>query len=151
MATWSRKTYQMVADILHEAYKDRDMVNIWDLMQRFGVEFRMDNPNFDEARFRKASIGGNTEPAGQEPTYDLVISPELEKLIAELERDENKGQMILLQHAYRDIDGLLQEGFDSNAEEQIANLVAGQPCIEGVAETLTHIKNILGGQLSEVG
>ena len=70
MATWSRKTYQMVADILHEAYKDRDMVNIWDLMQRFGVEFRMDNPNFDEARFRKASIGGNTEPAGQEPTYE---------------------------------------------------------------------------------
>ena len=58
MATWSRKTYQMVADILHEAYKDRDMVNIWDLMQRFGVEFKMDNPNFDEARFRKACIGG---------------------------------------------------------------------------------------------
>ena len=132
MATWSRKTYQMVADILHEAYKDRDTTNIWDLMQRFGVEFKMDNPNFDEARFRKASIGDNTEP-------------ELEKL------DENKGQILLLQHAYLDIDGLLQEGFDSNAAEQITNLVAGQPCIEGVAETLTGIKNILDEQLSEVG
>ena len=51
----------MVADILHEAYKDRDMVNIWDLMQRFGVEFKLDNPNFDEARFRKASIGGEQD------------------------------------------------------------------------------------------
>ena len=57
--TWSRKTYELVADIIHEAYKDRDMVNIWDLMQRFGVEFKMDNSRFDEERFRKACIGPN--------------------------------------------------------------------------------------------
>ena len=61
MATRSGKTYELVAGILHEAYGDRDMVNIWDLMQRFGVEFKMDNPNFDEARFRKASIGGEQD------------------------------------------------------------------------------------------
>ena len=61
MATWSQKTYELVADVIHEAYKDQDMVNIWDLMQRFGVEFKLDNPNFDEARFRKASIGGEQD------------------------------------------------------------------------------------------
>ena len=51
----------MVADVIHEAYKDRETVNIWDLMQRFGVEFKMDNPNFNEERFRKASIGGEQD------------------------------------------------------------------------------------------
>ena len=48
-----------------------------------------------------------------------------------------------LKYAYLDIDELLQEGFDSNAEEQIANLATGQPCMRGIAETLTAIKNII--------
>lgn len=53
-------------------------------------------------------------------------------------------QTLLLKHAYLDIDGLLQEGFDSNAEEQITSLATGKPCMEGVAKTLTEIKNIIG-------
>jgi len=56
-STWSRKTYEMVAAVIHEAYKDRDSTSIWDLMQRFGVEFAMDSPRFNQQRFRTACIG----------------------------------------------------------------------------------------------
>ena len=56
------------------------------------------------------------------------------------------GSIQVLRNVYLDIDGLLQEGFDTNADEQVNNLATGQPCMQGIAETLTAIKNIISEQ-----
>jgi hypothetical protein len=56
-STWSRKTYQIVADVLRHApkseeYQGPDIVK-W-IMDSFALEFQMDNPRFDYERFKKA-------------------------------------------------------------------------------------------------
>jgi hypothetical protein len=59
-STWSKKTYELVADILAETFNkptyDRpSKVDVFTLVQAFTVEFQIDNPEFDADRFRKAA------------------------------------------------------------------------------------------------
>jgi len=58
-STWSRKTYELVADILAETFNKPthgkpSKVDVFTLIQAFSVEFQMDNPRFDYERFKKA-------------------------------------------------------------------------------------------------
>jgi hypothetical protein len=59
-STWSRKTYELVADILAETFNKPthgkpSKVDVFTLIQAFTVEFQMDNPRFDADKFRKAA------------------------------------------------------------------------------------------------
>ena len=59
-STWSRKTYELVADILAETFNKPthgkpSKVDVFTLVQAFIVEFQIDNPRFDADRFRKAA------------------------------------------------------------------------------------------------
>ena len=53
---WSRATYVMVASTIAELYRDTDSPTIWDMMAKFAVAFRTDNPRFDDDRFRRAAL-----------------------------------------------------------------------------------------------
>ena len=53
---WSRATYVMVAGTIAELYRDTDSPTIWDVMAKFAVAFKIDNPRFDSDRFRKAAL-----------------------------------------------------------------------------------------------
>ena len=53
---WSRATYAMVAAAIAELYRDTDSPTIWDTMAKFATAFQVDNPRFDNDRFRKASL-----------------------------------------------------------------------------------------------
>ena len=53
---WSRATYVMVASTIAELYRDTDAPTIWDIMARFGAAFAVDNPRFDNGRFRTAAL-----------------------------------------------------------------------------------------------
>tara|TARA_R100000306_G_scaffold35292_1_gene36037 strand:+ start:210 stop:392 length:183 start_codon:yes stop_codon:yes gene_type:complete len=57
----------------------------------------------------------------------------------------NAELLLTLKRAYLDIDGLLQDGFDTNAEEQLHNLATGQPHMNGVANTLKEIDALIKG------
>jgi hypothetical protein len=59
-STWSRKTYELVADILAETfnkptYDSPSKVDVFTLVQAFCLEFQMDNPEFDAKRFSRAA------------------------------------------------------------------------------------------------
>ena len=59
-STWTRKTYELVADILAETFNKPthgkpSKVDVFTLVQAFSAEFQMDNPNFDAKRFSKAA------------------------------------------------------------------------------------------------
>jgi hypothetical protein len=59
-STWSRKTYELVADILAETFNKPthgrpSQVDVFTLVQAFSAEFQMDNPRFDADKFRKAA------------------------------------------------------------------------------------------------
>lgn len=56
MATWSRKTYSLVAAIIKEQYRFQDNVTIWQLMAAFELEFALDNPRFEVDKFRQACL-----------------------------------------------------------------------------------------------
>jgi hypothetical protein len=53
---WSRATYVMVATMISELYRDTDCPTIWDVIAKFQAAFRVDNPRFDDERFRKAAL-----------------------------------------------------------------------------------------------
>ena len=69
---WSRATYVMVAGTIAELYRDTDSPTIWDVIAKFQAAFRVDNPRFDDDRFRKAALAYADNVAQQyEPiTYD---------------------------------------------------------------------------------
>jgi hypothetical protein len=64
-STWSKKTYELVADILAETFNKPTyvggflhkppQVDVFTLVQAFCLEFQIDNPEFDANRFRKAA------------------------------------------------------------------------------------------------
>ena len=53
---WSRATYVMVAGTIAELYRDTDSPTIWDVVAKFSAAFRVDNPRFDNDRFRTAAL-----------------------------------------------------------------------------------------------
>ena len=64
MATWTKKDYEMVAQVLREAPLD-DRLDTKDgdrdiLVQAFAQRFRNDNPLFDSSRFDAAVFRGET-------------------------------------------------------------------------------------------
>ena len=59
-STWSRKTYELVADILAETFNKPthvkpSRVDVFTLVQAFCLEFQMDNPRFDAKKFSRAA------------------------------------------------------------------------------------------------
>ena len=60
MATWSKKTYKMVAKVLNpggSSFRDPQTIEL--IMWEFASLFQEDNPRFDRDRFYKAVFGEN--------------------------------------------------------------------------------------------
>ena len=54
MATYTRKAFVSVANILNQYSQEIDEITFTDLVDDFGEMFFGDNPNFDFAKFREA-------------------------------------------------------------------------------------------------
>lgn len=54
---WTRKTYEMVADILKEGWNESGSSSVKATALRFAHDFSIDNPNFDRQRFMTAIFG----------------------------------------------------------------------------------------------
>jgi hypothetical protein len=62
----------MVASTIAELYRDTDAPTIWDVMAKFQAAFRVDNPRFDDDRFRKAALAysDNVKEQYKPSTYE---------------------------------------------------------------------------------
>ena len=54
MATYTRKAFVSVSNILNQFANEIDEVTFADLVDEFGDLFSADNPNFDLIKFREA-------------------------------------------------------------------------------------------------
>jgi len=64
MTKWTKQSYEMVAKILRDAREDpdSDVATLTDsLTDSFAKIFRIDNPQFDEGRFRRAAGSDDDE------------------------------------------------------------------------------------------
>lgn len=55
MSRYSKKDYELVAEVLHESKKKKIAT------RKFAEYFKEDNPNFNEAKFREAVKTGHTK------------------------------------------------------------------------------------------
>ena len=56
MATYTRKAFVSVSNILNQFAHEIDETTFSDLVDEFGDLFIADNPNFDFAKFREACV-----------------------------------------------------------------------------------------------
>lgn len=61
MASWTQKTYRMVAEALHSEYESAETLDAKTAIMNVGVtlgqQFRADNPRFDTPKFYNAITG----------------------------------------------------------------------------------------------
>ena len=53
-STWTRKTYELTAEMIRIAWTQASDAEFRDLANNFAIEFKADNPAFDRQRFMDA-------------------------------------------------------------------------------------------------